>query len=86
MKVIKKILVYFSVFRDTKEFEMFFVDDNALVACFDTSVDETLVKALAELEPLRVVFRNNGFASDAIKINVEQVFKQLSPLTEVKSI
>ena len=65
---------------------VFFVDENALVACFDTGVDEELVKQLAEFEPLRVVFRDNGFVSDAVKINVEQIFKQMSPGTDVKSI
>lgn len=65
---------------------VFFVDDNALVACFDTGVTEELVKALAGCEPLRVVFRDNGFVSDAVKINVEQIFRQLSPNTDIKSI
>lgn len=65
---------------------VFFVDDNALVACFDKGVTEDLVKELAKREPLRVVFRDNGFASDAVKINVEQIFRQLSPTTDVKSI
>ncbi|RJT28205.1 site-specific DNA-methyltransferase [Mesorhizobium waimense] len=65
---------------------IFFVDENALVACFDTGVTEELVKELAGREPLRVVFRDNGFVSDAVKINVEQVFRQLSPGTDVKSI
>lgn len=57
-----------------------------LVACFDTGVNEDLVKELARFEPLRIVFRDTGFDSDAIKINVEQIFKQMSPSTEVKSI
>ncbi|WP_281251537.1 DNA methyltransferase, partial [Erythrobacter tepidarius] len=65
---------------------VFFVDDNALVACFDRGVTEELVKELAKREPLRVVFRDNGFVSDAVKINVEQIFRQLSPTTDVKSI
>jgi adenine-specific DNA-methyltransferase len=65
---------------------IFFVDENALVACFDTGVTEELVKDLAKSEPLRVVFRDNGFESDAVKINVEQIFRQLSPTTEVKAI
>lgn len=65
---------------------VFFVDENALVACFDEGVGEDLVKELAKLEPLRVVFRDNGFASDSVKINVEQIFKQMSPGTDVKSI
>ncbi|WP_394425252.1 site-specific DNA-methyltransferase [Vreelandella stevensii] len=65
---------------------VFFVDDNALVACFDTGITEELVKELAKHEPLRVIFRDNGFVSDAVKINVEQIFRQLSPSTEVRSL
>jgi adenine-specific DNA-methyltransferase len=65
---------------------VFFVDENALVACFDTGVTEELVKELAGHEPLRVVFRDTGFVSDAVKINVQQIFKQLSPITDVKAI
>lgn len=65
---------------------VFFVDENALVACFDKGVTEDLVRELAGREPLRVVFRDNGFVSDAVKINVEQVFRQLSPGTDVRSI
>jgi len=65
---------------------VFFVDENALAACFDTGVNEELVKELAGFRPLRVVFRDSGFVSDSVKINVEQIFKQMSPGTEVKSI
>ena len=67
---------------------VFFVNEPPydLVACFDTGVNEDLVKELARFEPLRVVFRDTGFVSDAVKINVEQIFKQMSPSTEVKSI
>lgn len=56
----------------------------ALAACFDLDIDEGFVKQLAEYEPLRVVFRDAGFASDSVKINVEQIFAQKSPNTEVK--
>lgn len=49
----------------------------AVVDCF---------KELATHKPLRAVFRDAGFASDDVKINVEQIFKLLSPSTEVKSI
>lgn len=65
---------------------MFFVDGNALVACFEQGISEELVKELAKAEPLRVVFRDNGFASDALKINVEQIFRQLSPSTEIRTL
>lgn len=57
-----------------------------LIACFDTGITENLVKELAGHEPVKAVFRDNGFVSDAVKINVEQIFRQLSPTTEVKSI
>ncbi len=62
------------------------MDENALIACFDVGITEALVKHLAPFEPLRVVFCDNGFASDAVKINVEQIFKQMSPGTEVRAI
>ena len=67
---------------------LFFVNQPPydLIACFDTGVSEELVKELAQHKPLRVVFRDTGFASDTVKINVDQIFKQLSPGTEVKSI
>lgn len=73
---------------------VFFVDADAnnchgaLVACFDKTgaVDESFIKALAAFSPLRLVFRDAGFASDAAKINVEQLLKQLSPTTDVKTI
>ena len=64
----------------------FFVDKNALVACFDIGVNEEFVKKIAKYKPKRVIFRDNGFISDAMKINVEQIFRQISPFTEVKSI
>lgn len=68
--------------------EVFFVDGNALAACFDASgkVDGDFVKELAKQQPLRVVFRDAGFKDSAVKINVEQIFKSLSPATEVKTI
>lgn len=66
--------------------QVYFVDGNALAACFETGVSEDFVKELAARKPLRVVFRDNNFASDAVKINVDQIFKQISPTTEVKSI
>ena len=68
--------------------DVFFVDGNALAACFDGhgGIDEDFVKELAKHQPLRVVFRDAGYRDSAIKINVEQIFKLLSPATEVKTI
>lgn len=68
--------------------EVFFVDGNVIAACFDASgsIDEAFVKELAKHQPLRVVFRDAGYKNSAVKINVEQIFKLLSPATEVKCI
>jgi adenine-specific DNA-methyltransferase len=69
-----------------KEFQVFFVDDNALAACFDADINEAFVKELAVRHPMRVVFRDAGFASDSVKINIEQIFKLISPSTEIKTL
>ena len=66
--------------------KVFFVDGNALAACFETGINEEFVKALAARHPLRAVFRDSGFGSDSVKINIEQIFKLISPTTEVKSL
>ena len=63
--------------------KVFFVDGNALAACFDPKITEDLVKELAKKKPLHAVFRDS---SDSVKINVEQIFKLLSPGTELKSL
>ena len=65
---------------------VFFVDKDALAACFDTGINENFVKELATHKPLRVVFRDSGFENDSVKINIEQIFKLVSPGTEVKGI
>lgn len=65
---------------------VFFVDGNALAACFDPNITEELVKELAKKKPLRAVFRDSSYGSDSVKINVEQIFKLLSPGTELKSL
>lgn len=57
-----------------------------LIACFDRGISGDLVKELAKYKPVRMVFRDNGFESDAVKINVDQIFRQLSPSTDVKAI
>lgn len=66
--------------------QVFFVDDTALAACFDTGVSEELFKAIAARKPLRAVFRDEGYGDDSTRINVEQIFKLLSPGTEIKSL
>jgi len=72
--------------RNILDKEVYFVAGNSLVACFDEGVSEGLVKEIAKEKPLRVVFRDSSFADDAARINVEELFKMLSPTTEIKVI
>ena len=65
---------------------VFFVDGNALAACFDQDVTDDLVKEIAKRKPLRAVFRDSSYGSDSVKINVEQIFKLLAPSTEIRSL
>ena len=66
--------------------EAFIVDGGALIACFESSVTAETVRAIADLKPLRAVFRDSAFDSDKDRINAEQAFKQISPDTDVKVI
>ena len=53
------------------------VNEGDLVACFAENVTETVVKAMAEKMPLRVIFRDSCFDKDADKINIYETFKQM---------
>lgn len=66
--------------------EVFIVEDGALIACFGDGVTPALVREVASRQPLRAVFRDSGFASDADRINAEQIFAEISPATDVKAI
>lgn len=66
--------------------DVFMVADDSLYACFDKGIDEAFAKEIAKDQPLRIVFRDNGFKDDTAKTNVKQLLKQLSPETEMKVI
>lgn len=61
-----------------------YVAGNSLIACFDDEVSESVIKKIAEYKPLRVVFRDSSFRDDSARINVEELFKLLSPSTEIQ--
>ncbi|HQZ33496.1 MAG TPA: site-specific DNA-methyltransferase [Ilumatobacteraceae bacterium] len=63
---------------------VFVVEDGALIACFDQTVSLDVVRSIAERQPLRAVFRDSAFADDAARINAEQMFREVSPATDVK--
>ncbi len=60
------------------------VDNGALMACFSANVPVSVVEHMAKQQPLRAVFRDSAFVSDDAKINVTEIFKNLSPDTKIK--
>lgn len=62
------------------------VDSGALMACFDEHIPHSVIRAMAAEAPLQVIFRDSAFAADADKINVTEIFKNLSPDTKVRVI
>ena len=67
-------------------FDVLSVDSSALIACFDSDVALSVVREIADREPLRAVFRDSAFATDADRMNAEQIFAEVSPSTDVKVI
>lgn len=58
------------------------VNDGDLVACFSGNVTEKVIDAIADLSPLRVVFRDNSFTEAAQKMNLFELFKQKCDWTD----
>lgn len=70
--------------KDIAGKHVFVVDDNDLVACFDSNVTEDVVKTIAQLKPLYAVFRDRGLSSDSVGANFDQIFATYSPNTTRK--
>lgn len=66
--------------------ETFDVDNGSLIACFADSINDEVIRAIASKEPLRVVFKESSFKNSSAKINLKEIFKELSPHTKVKVI
>ena len=63
--------------------KVYYVADNALVACFDDNIDINIIDEICKCKPLKVVFKDMSFKSDKDKINLEERVKKLSPDTEI---
>lgn len=61
-------------------------NDGDLIACFDENIPEDVITVIARMQPLRVVFRDSSFADSSSKMNVEEIFKLMTPDTVVKVI
>ena len=66
--------------------EVYDVDQASLMACFEDDISEEVIRYIAQAQPLRAVFRDSSFAHSADKINLSEIFKELSPNTKVKVV
>lgn len=61
--------------------KVFNVEDNCLIACFDSDVSEETIKAIAKQKPYYFVMRDSSMASDSVATNFDQIFATYSPDT-----
>ncbi len=66
--------------------KVFNVNDGDLVCCFDKDLNETIVTAIAKMQPLYAVFRDASMSTDSIAVNFDQIFETYSPTTTRKII
>ena len=70
---------------------VFCVAEGALLVCLDDDLSEAVAEAIGQLKTTlapsvcRVVFKDAGFANDAVKVNAVQVLKQFG-IVDVKSL
>lgn len=62
------------------------VADGFLCAAFANEIDEEVIKAMARENAQFAVFKDSSFKKDSDRINLEQIFNELSPNTEIKVI
>ena len=64
--------------------KVFKVEDNYLIACFDSNLTEETIKAIAQQRPYYYVMRDSSMANDSVATNFEQIFATYSPETDRK--
>ena len=65
---------------------VYFVENNSLVACFDDTIDINIVDEICKCNPLKIVFKESSFKTDSDKINVFERIKKISNDTEINII
>ena len=65
---------------------VYFVESNSLVACFDDTIDINIIDEICKCKPLKIVFKESSFKTDSDKINTFERIKKLSNETEVNVI
>lgn len=61
--------------------KVFNVEDNYLIACFDSNVTEETITAIAKQKPYYFVMRDSSMANDSVATNFDQIFATYSPDT-----
>lgn len=64
--------------------KVFKVEDNYLMACFDSNLTEDIIKTIAQQHPYYFVMRDSSMANDSVATNFEQIFATYSPDTDRK--
>ena len=65
---------------------VYFVESNSLVACFDDTIDINIIDEICKCKPLKIVFKESSFKTDSNKINTFERIKKLSNETEINII
>lgn len=65
---------------------VYFVESNSLVACFDDVIDINIIDEICKCQPLKIVFKESSFKTDSDKINTFERIKKLSSETEINII
>ena len=58
--------------------QVFFVDNDYLVACFDENIAESTITEIAKMKPQYFVMRDSSLASDNVADNFDQLFETYS--------
>ncbi len=65
--------------QKVKNKSIYRVNENYLIACFDEDIDLEIVKEIAKLNPLRLVFKDSSFKDDSTKVNTDEYLKHKLP-------
>lgn len=66
--------------------DVFFVDDNYMIASFATGLTDEVITQIAKMQPMYFVMADRSAASDSVISNFETIFKQYSNKTTTKII
>lgn len=64
--------------------QIFKVNENFLITCFDKNIDDKTITEIAKMKPYYYVMKDNSIANDSVAMNFEQIFNTYSPDTKRK--